>query len=145
MIDSRRQIIPDPLNALALAGGLIAAALRPEISPLESLLDALIRAIVMVSLFFALPRSLPEDPRRRRHGARRREARSRRRSLARLDLLPLVVEIAAFGALAVVLTRPPSRRPLHRDERGLPFGTFLAPAIWICWAIGAWRGDLAAL
>ncbi len=141
-IDRRRQIIPDPLNGLAFAGGLAAAFLRTP--PLESALDALIRAGVMAGLFFAFR----EAYRRIRgvEGMGLGDVKLAGVAGAWLDwaLLPLVVEIAALGALGIVLVSQLRGRPVDAMTR-LPFGAFFAPAIWICWAIGIWRGDWPAL
>ena len=53
------------------------------------------------------------------------------------SLLPAVIEIAALAALAVFLVAPRlSGRAPQWGER-LPFGSFLAPAIWATWLIGA--------
>ncbi|HMN72281.1 MAG TPA: A24 family peptidase [Rhodoblastus sp.] len=52
-------------------------------------------------------------------------------------LLPVAIEIAALSALAVFLVAPRlSGRAPQWGER-LPFGSFLAPAIWATWLIGA--------
>jgi leader peptidase (prepilin peptidase)/N-methyltransferase len=53
--------------------------------------------------------------------------------------LPIVVEIAALSALAAALYahfRGDGFDPKARRA----FGAFFAPAIWICWALAAWRG-----
>ena len=144
VIDRRRQIIPDPLNALAFAGGLIAAGLRPDVSPLSAALDALVRAIVMAALFFTFRAAYRKV--RGVEGMGLGDVKLAGVAGAWLDwsLLPLVVEIAAVGALVVVLIGRLRGRAFDSRTR-LPFGTFFAPAIWICWAVGAWRGDLAAL
>jgi len=49
--------------------------------------------------------------------------------------LPNAIEISALSALAVVLTRQVvGARPFDQFAK-LPFGAFLAPAIWICWLL----------
>ena len=52
--------------------------------------------------------------------------------------LPLVVNIAALSAIAVLLLGRFRGNGLDSRAR-LPFGTFFAPAIWICWLLAAWR------
>jgi len=50
-------------------------------------------------------------------------------------MLPVVIEIAALSALAVFLVSARlTKKPVRWDER-LPFGSFLAPAIWATWLI----------
>jgi len=140
-IDRRRQIIPDSLNALAYLGGLAAAALHSD--SLGSALQAVIRAAVMAALFLAFRaayRSL-----RGVEGMGLGDVKLAGVAGAWLGwpLLPLAVEIAALSALAVVFVGRVRGRSYEYWTR-LPFGTFFAPAIWICWAIGAWRGDWTA-
>ena len=51
--------------------------------------------------------------------------------------IPIAIEIAALAALAGVAIRQLARgRPLHAQAR-LPFGLFLAPAIWLGWLLEA--------
>ena len=56
--------------------------------------------------------------------------------------LPAAVELAAVAALATVLYRRWRGEDLGMQAR-LPFGAFLAPAIWLCWLVAAWRGETA--
>ena len=55
--------------------------------------------------------------------------------------LPIAVEIAAIAALCLALVKHAGRRGIDPRSR-LPFGAFFAPAIWICWLLAQWRGDL---
>jgi leader peptidase (prepilin peptidase)/N-methyltransferase len=49
-----------------------------------------------------------------------------------------VIELAALAAIgAYLLASVRNRRPL-RGTAFLPFGVFLAPAIWIGWLVEAW-------
>jgi leader peptidase (prepilin peptidase) / N-methyltransferase len=51
--------------------------------------------------------------------------------------IPIAIEIAALAALATIGTRQFARgRPLRATGR-LPFGLFLAPAIWLGWLLEA--------
>jgi leader peptidase (prepilin peptidase)/N-methyltransferase len=54
------------------------------------------------------------------------------------SFLPVVVEIAALSALAIALYARFRGEGFDPKAR-LPFGAFFAPAIWICWALAAWR------
>jgi leader peptidase (prepilin peptidase)/N-methyltransferase len=49
--------------------------------------------------------------------------------------LPNVVLVAAVAALALALVRAAHRRKRLAGTDRLPFGAFLAPAIWIVWAL----------
>jgi leader peptidase (prepilin peptidase)/N-methyltransferase len=49
--------------------------------------------------------------------------------------MPIAVDIAALSALATYLVRQYMlKRPLRRSSL-MPFGVFLAPAIWIGWLL----------
>ena len=49
--------------------------------------------------------------------------------------MPIAIEIAALGALGLyVVGHVLGRRRIHAATR-LPFGLFLAPAIWVAWFI----------
>jgi leader peptidase (prepilin peptidase)/N-methyltransferase len=140
VIDRRRQIIPDPLSGLAFVGGLITAILNAEVSPAVAALDALMRAVVMFSLFFVFRAAYRKM--RGIDGMGFGDVKLAAVAGAWLDwsLLPAVVEIAAFGALAVVLFGRLRGDHFEATAR-LPFGTYFGPAIWICWVFGMWRGD----
>ena len=53
VVDYRRMIIPDELNALALIAGLIAAGVGTEAVPAIAILQALVRTSLMFALFLA--------------------------------------------------------------------------------------------
>jgi leader peptidase (prepilin peptidase)/N-methyltransferase len=139
-IDRRQQIIPDPLNGLAFAGGLVAAGLHAEISPTGAALNALVRAVVMLSLFFVFRAGFRKM--RGFEGMGLGDVKLAAVAGIWLDwsLLPIAVELAAIGALAVVMVG--RLRGDRFDARTrLPFGAYFGPAIWICWLLGVWRGD----
>lgn len=140
VIDRRQQIIPDPLNGLAFVGGLIAAILIAEISPAAAALDALVRAAVMFCLFYGFRAAYLRV--RGVEGMGFGDVKLAAVAGAWLDwsLLPAAVEIAAFGALAVVLFGQLRGDRFEATAR-LPFGTHFGPAIWICWVFGVWRGN----
>ena len=53
-------------------------------------------------------------------------------------VLPVAIEIAALAAIAVYAVRfLYGRRPSARLKAKLPFGLFLAPAIWVGWLLQA--------
>jgi leader peptidase (prepilin peptidase)/N-methyltransferase len=139
VIDHRRMIIPDELNALALIGGLVAAGVGMEAASTVAILQALVRAAVMFALFFAFRagyRAL-----RGVEGMGLGDVKLAAVAGVWLDwaFLPIVVEIAALSALAAALCAA-LRGDGFDPKARLPFGTFFAPAIWICWLLAAWRG-----
>ena len=142
LIDRRRLIIPDELNALAFAAGLAAAWLRTRVSPSAAILHALLRAAVMFAAFFAFRAGY----RRLRgiEGMGLGDVKLAAVAGVWLDWvdLPIAVNIAALSALAATLIR--RLRGADFDPKAkLPFGAYFAPAIWICWLLAALRGDWA--
>ena len=138
VIDHRRMIIPDELNAFAFIAGLIAAGVGAEAGSTAAILQALVRAGLMFALFFAFRagyRTL-----RGIDGLGLGDVKLAAVAGAWLDWisLPLVVNIAALSAIAVLLIGRLWGNELDPRAR-LPFGTFFAPAIWICWLLAAWR------
>ena len=138
VIDHRRMIIPDELNALAFAAGLVAAGLGTEAAPAVAILQALVRSSVMFVLFFAF-----------RAGYRTVRGRTgmgfgdvKLAAVAGVWLgwadLPIAVNIGALSALGAVLYGRLRGNEFDPKAR-LPFGAFFAPAIWICWLLAAWR------
>jgi leader peptidase (prepilin peptidase) / N-methyltransferase len=143
VVDRRRMIIPDELNALAFVAGLIAAAAGAEAVSTVAILQALVRAGLMFVLFLAFRagyRAL-----RGAEGMGLGDVKLAAVAGVWLDwaFLPVVVEIAALSALAAALYAR-LRGEGFDPKAKLPFGSFFAPAIWICWLLIAWRGDWAA-
>ena len=137
VVDRRRLIIPDELNALAFVAGLATAGLT-DAAPREAVLHALLRASLMSAAFFVFRAGY--------RGLRGREGMGlgdvKLAAVAGVWLgwtdLPVAVDIAALSALASALLGR-----LRGNEWSLaaklPFGAFFAPAIWICWLLAAWR------
>ena len=137
VIDVRHFIIPNELNAAALALALInAAALAPG-TIAESLAEALLRGAATFLLFFAL--RIAYRRLRGREGMGLGDVKLAFVAGVWLGwtLIPLAIEIAAAAALLAYLTwRALAKRPLEPTVL-LPFGLFFAPAIWLAWFIGA--------
>ena len=136
VIDHRRMIIPDELNALAFIVGLVAAGAAST----GAILQALIRASLMFVLFCAFRavyRTL-----RGMEGMGFGDVKLAAVAGVWLDWasLPIAVEIAALSALAAALYARLRGNEFDAKAR-LPFGAFFAPATWICWVLTAWRGD----
>ena len=132
-VDARRFIIPDELTAAALALGLADAAIRHPDGIGEALALAALRGAIVAAAFFglwALYRRL-----RGREGIGLGDVKLAGVAGAWLDWpsIPIAIEIAALAALAVCLVRWLALGRAISATTRLPFGAFLAPAIWIAW------------
>lgn len=139
--DARAYLIPDTLNAAALALGLMHAAAVADV-PFEGILAALARGGVLALLFLAL--RLGYRALRGRDGLGLGDVKLAAVAGVWLEVpaIPLAIEIAALSALLAYairhgLRRRRGRAPSLRHAR-LPFGLFFAPAIWIGWLLGHW-------
>jgi leader peptidase (prepilin peptidase) / N-methyltransferase len=135
IIDWRLFIIPDELNALALALGLVAVGFEHPDEKLMLALDAATRAATMAALFFTFRFAY-----RRMRGCEGMGLGDvKLASVAGIWLdwpsLPIAVEIAAIAALGVFLSRHVQAGRALDPLTKLPFGAFFAPAVWICWAL----------
>ena len=115
VIDHRRMIIPDELNALAFIAGLIAAGVGTEAAPASAILQALVRASLMFALFFGFRAGFRAL--RGVEGMGLGDVKLAAVAGVWLDwaFLPIVVEIAALSALAAALVCPPSGRGLRPE------------------------------
>ncbi len=140
VVDRRALIIPDPLNALAFAVGITAAALAAPDEPGGAILRALLRGAVMFGAFLAFRIAYRRF--RGFEGMGLGDVKLAAVAGVWLDWidLPVAVNIAAVSALAVALFG--RLRGVDFDPKAkLPFGAYFAPAIWICWLLAARRGD----
>jgi len=131
--DARHFIIPNSLNAASFAFGLLAAATR---SGWDGALDSMLRGAAL-ALTFLLIRTVYQRL-RRRQGIGLGDVKLAGVAGAWLDwtMMPIAVEIAALAALAIyILHWLRGGKALQRTSR-VPFGLFLAPAIWLCWILG---------
>lgn len=140
-IDARSLLIPDWLNVavLLLGGARIWIQAEPAFRA-AALADGLARAVVLGGVFYLVRLAY-----RRWRGGEGLGLGDVKLAAAggpwlAWTMLPAAIEIAALSALAVYYVGPRlTGRPARWNER-LPFGAFLAPAIWAAWLIGAWRG-----
>ena len=132
--DWRDFVVPDILSGAALLLALGAAIAEREPS-LQPLIPALLRAALLAAAFLAIRvgyRAL-----RGHNGLGLGDVKLAGVGGVWLDWTdwPLMIEIAALSALAALLLyRAITKTPLRADTR-LPFGLFLAPAIWIAWLV----------
>jgi leader peptidase (prepilin peptidase)/N-methyltransferase len=135
VIDARSFIIPDQLSGAGFALALVnAAAIAPDAMALSVGL-ALVRGVVMAGLFYGL-RALYRRV-RGRQGVGLGDVKLAGVAGAWLDWLtiPIAIEIAALGALAVFAIRHYAAGKPFDGGLKFPFGLFLAPAIWLGWLI----------
>jgi leader peptidase (prepilin peptidase)/N-methyltransferase len=136
-VDMRRFIIPDELTVLALALGLVHAGID-DVDPLaQALAWSLLRGAVVGLGFLAIATLYRRL--RGRDGIGLGDVKLAGVAGVWLDwsIIPIAVEIAALAALGTYLVRHLClRRVVSRTTR-LPFGLFLAPAIWIGWFLEA--------
>lgn len=135
-VDARRFIIPDEFSAIAFGLGLFhAVVIRDELAMLQAGTMALLRAAVLGVLFFALREAYRRL--RGREGIGLGDVKLAAVAGVWLDwaAMPLAVEIAALAALVLyAVAHLAGGRPM-RARRRIPFGLFLAPAIWLAWLL----------
>lgn len=138
IFDWRQFTIPDELSALSLLLGLVAAAFEqwPDAAP--AMLVALARGAAMTALFFAF--RLAYRWLRHREGIGLGDVKLAGVAGVWLEWtsLPIAVDIAAVSALGLVVLRSLRARAAPDPLARLPFGAFLAPAIWLSWLIERW-------
>ena len=137
VIDARRFIIPDELTAAALALGFLHAVIQESDVILQALATAALRGAVVALAFFGL-RVLYRRV-RGREGIGLGDVKLAGVAGVWLDwgTIPIAIEIAALAALAVYAMRLLYRGGSVRPMTKLPFGLFLAPAIWLSWLLDA--------
>jgi leader peptidase (prepilin peptidase)/N-methyltransferase len=133
--DARHFIIPNAFAAAAFALAIVHAAVSEPGMMAQAIGLALLRAAALAGAFLALKlgyRSL-----RGREGLGMGDVKLAGIAGAWLDWLTMLVaiDIAVVAALGSYLVRQHvKQRPLRRGS-ALPFGLFLAPAIWIGWLL----------
>lgn len=131
VIDGRHFIIPDALNGAGLVLGLLHAAGGAE----GSVPQALARGAVLALAFLMLQAGYRAV--RGREGLGLGDVKLAGVAgvwLSAAGIL-IAIEVAALSALAVMGARQVAGGRRARRDTRLPFGVFLAPAIWIAWAL----------
>jgi leader peptidase (prepilin peptidase)/N-methyltransferase len=135
VVDWRSFIIPDGLNLTAAALAVVhAAALMPEAMPWAVAMAA-VRGATLALMFLAIRYGYARI--RGRQGLGLGDVKLAFVAGAWLDwlIMPIAIELAAVAALAVyVLRQRVLGHALSRTSR-IPFGAFLAPAIWLGWLL----------
>jgi leader peptidase (prepilin peptidase) / N-methyltransferase len=133
--DARRFVVPNALSGGAFALGIIhAIALSPD-SGFEGALVALSRAALAAGLFLIVRAAYRRLRGREGLGLGDVKLAAAAGAWLSLPMLPMAIEIAAVAALAAYVLRQGSRRRVLRATGRVPFGTFLAPAIWFGWVL----------
>lgn len=129
--DLDRYIIPDTANAALLLGGLVLCLVEAEAGAASALLDALARAVVAGGFFWLL-RWLYHRL-RGVFGIGLGDVKLAAAAAPWLgwSLLPIALELAALAAIVAVGLTALRRRESIRGGLALPFGAFLAPAVWV--------------
>jgi leader peptidase (prepilin peptidase)/N-methyltransferase len=138
-IDGRRFVIPDGLNAAGLALAFVHAAVQaPDRAPdvmMGAVLVAALRGTALALLFLIIREGYARLRGRQGLGLGDVKLAAVAGAWLGWSMMPLAIELAAFAALVVYLFRElTSGRPISMTNR-LPFGLFLAPAIWVCWVL----------
>jgi leader peptidase (prepilin peptidase)/N-methyltransferase len=138
LVDARRFIIPNELVVTAASLGVLYLVIDERDALLATLVAAGLRALVLGLLFLGLRQFYLYW--RGRDGLGLGDVKLAACAGLWLDwpAIPIAVEIAALAAIGVyVLGHVAGRRRIHAATR-LPFGLFLAPAIWIAWLLQYW-------
>jgi leader peptidase (prepilin peptidase)/N-methyltransferase len=134
-VDARRFIIPDELTAAALVLGLVYAAVEDREIWAQALAWSVLRGVVPALAFLGVRAGY-------RHWRGREGIGLGDVKLAGVagvwlgwSTIPIAVEIAAVAALGAYLILHFYFRRTVQPTTRLPFGLFLAPAIWIAWIL----------
>jgi leader peptidase (prepilin peptidase)/N-methyltransferase len=135
LYDARYFVIPNVLNTAALVLALAHAAVFEPDAAMAQIAMALVRAAAAGGTFLAI--KLAYRSLRGREGIGLGDVKLAAVAGAWLDWFAILVavEIAVLTALGAYLLRGVlARRPL-RATSAMPFGLYLAPAIWTAWLV----------
>jgi leader peptidase (prepilin peptidase) / N-methyltransferase len=132
-IDARRFIIPDELTVAAVALGLAYTAVQDPGSWPQAVAWSLLRGAAPAAVFYAVRAGYRHW--RGREGIGLGDVKLAAVAGIWLDwpTIPVAIEIAAVAALCTYLVIYVCFRRAVRRTTRIPFGLFLAPAIWLAW------------
>jgi leader peptidase (prepilin peptidase)/N-methyltransferase len=140
-IDARRFIIPDELTLAALVLGIANAGLDPWpegwSAVFASIGAALVRGAVLAGCFFALRALYARLRGREGIGLGDVKLAGAGGVWLAWSTIPVAIEIAALAALALYVARQLAGGGAMSATARMPFGLFLAPAIWLGWLLEA--------
>jgi leader peptidase (prepilin peptidase)/N-methyltransferase len=136
-IDARHYLIPDPLTATAALLGMLRACLLASDGWLGAVLWVVLRGIIV-----ALPLLILMMAYRKARGVDGLGLGDVKLAAVagiwlEITTVFIAIEIAALSALAAYLATSLLRRRRARATAAMPFGLFLAPAIWVGWLVEA--------
>ena len=133
--DAHHLIIPNVLAGAAFALAFVFVVVSEPAHKALAFELALLRAAVVAGAFLAV--KLGYRALRGRHGLGMGDVKLAAVAGAWLDWLTILVaiDIAVFAALTAYLLRQILRRRPLRAAGALPFGLYLAPAIWFGWLL----------
>jgi len=134
-VDARRFIIPDELSAAALVLGLVYAAMEETDIWAQALAWSVLRGAISALAFLGVRMFYRRL--RGREGIGLGDVKLAGVAGVWLDwsIIPIAIQIAAVTALGAYLIRHFYLRRVVRPTTRMPFGLFLAPAIWIGWLL----------
>jgi leader peptidase (prepilin peptidase)/N-methyltransferase len=135
VVDWRSFVIPDALNAAGLVLAMVHAAARQPDIALWAMAMALMRGAVVALMFLAVRIVYAQV--RGRQGLGLGDVKLAVVAGAWLDwmMIPIAIELSVLAALCGYLFRQFAMgRSISLTNR-VPFGVFLAPAIWTCWIV----------
>jgi leader peptidase (prepilin peptidase) / N-methyltransferase len=136
IIDWRYFIIPDQLNLASLALGLSYAAFAGREDWAQAVAVAVAQGLGLALIFYCIRRVYAKIRRRQGIGLGDVKLAGVAGVWLSPQMIPVAIQIAAVAALGFALFGRGLFAPGARFSR-LPFGTFLAPSICLCWAIDA--------
>jgi len=133
--DARHFTIPNALNAAALALALSHAAVLDPSMPLPGIALAALRGAITGGVFLAIRAGYEKW--RGREGLGMGDVKLAAVAGVWLDGIGILiaVELAAVSAIAAYLLRYWLGGRAMRATNALPFGLYLAPAIWVAWLL----------
>jgi leader peptidase (prepilin peptidase) / N-methyltransferase len=137
VIDARHFIIPDELNVVAFALGLAHAGLADDPAT-EAIALAALRGAALAFVFLIVRATYQWL--RGRQGIGLGDVKLAAVAGAWLDwqMMPIAINIAALMALVIYTIRQIALGRSIRTTDRLPFGLFLAPAIWVSFILDRW-------
>ena len=140
-IDARYFIIPDELTLAALVLGIVRVGLDAWPDEWSVVLQtvglALLRGAVLAGCFFALRALYARVRGREGIGLGDVKLAGAAGVWLAWTTIPVAIEIAALAALAVYVVRQFAGGRVMSATARMPFGLFLAPAIWLGWVLEA--------
>jgi len=138
VIDQRHFTIPNELTAAAAALGFIHAAVAEPHAIAQAVALAAVRGAALALLFLGLRAAYAYVRGREGMGLGDVKLAGAGGVWLGLTAIPIAIEIAALSALAALALGHVLGRRRIAATTPLPFGLFLAPAIWLAWLFEVW-------